>query len=93
MAVNRAIEVYLLNEEGGIVYSVVLEHNENDKNIESVDLKPIKEFINNNDIYVLGDDPRDKENKKIFSAAYFEKNGQAGYIYIVLAYLIFGSPF
>lgn len=85
MAVNRAIEVYLLNEEGGIVYSVVLEHNENDKNIESVDLKPIKEFINNKDIYVLGDDPRDKENKKIFSAAYFEKNGQAGYIYIVLA--------
>ncbi|MCF2875671.1 MULTISPECIES: ATP-binding protein [unclassified Tenacibaculum] len=85
MAVNRAIEVYLLNEEGGILYSVVLEHNENDKNIKSVDLKPIKEFIKNNQSYVLGDDPRDETNKKIFSAAYFEKDGQAGYIYIILA--------
>ena len=85
MAVNRAIEVYLLNKKGEIVYSVVLEHPENDKNIKSVDLEPIKEFISNNRSYVLGDDPRNKENKKIFSAAYFEKNGYSGYIYIVLA--------
>lgn len=85
MAVNRAIEVYLLNKKGEIVYSVVLEHPENDKNIKSVDLEPIKKFISNNRSYVLGDDPRNKENKKIFSAAYFEKNGYSGYIYIVLA--------
>ncbi|WP_299157658.1 HAMP domain-containing sensor histidine kinase [uncultured Tenacibaculum sp.] len=85
MAVNRAIEVYLLNKKGEIVYSVVLEHPENDKNIKSVDLKPIKEFISNNKSYILGDDPRNKENKKIFSAASFEKNGYSGYIYIVLA--------
>ncbi|WP_237275498.1 HAMP domain-containing sensor histidine kinase [Tenacibaculum ovolyticum] len=85
MAVNRAIEVYLLNKKGEIIYSVVLEHSKKDKKLQSVDLKPIKNFINNNQLYVLGDDPRDKEKKKIFSAAYFEKNGQTGYIYVILA--------
>ena len=44
MAVNRAIEVQLLNEEGGIVYSVVLEHNENDKNIDLMDYFKQNEF-------------------------------------------------
>ena len=85
MAVNRAIEVYLLNEKGEIIYSVILEHSENDKNVKFIDLKPIKKFIKSSQSYVLGDDPRDKHNKKIFSAAYFKKNGHTGYIYIILA--------
>ena len=35
--------------------------------------------------YILGDDPRDPSQKKIFSAARFIKNGNEGYIYIILA--------
>lgn len=85
MAVNRAIEVYLLNEEGGIVYSVVLDHSDPKSPMTMIDLKPIKRFINNNQDYVLGDDPRDRNVKKIFSAAHFKKNEHSGYIYIILA--------
>ncbi len=85
MAVNRAIEVYLLNDEGGIVYSVVLDHSDPKSPMTMIDLNPINKFISNNQAYVLGDDPRDKNNKKIFSAAYFEKENHSGYIYIILA--------
>jgi hypothetical protein len=34
MAVNRGIEVYLLNEDGGILYSVVLDHSDSEKSIK-----------------------------------------------------------
>lgn len=85
MAVNRAIEVYLLNNEGGIVYSVVLDHSDPKSPLTMIDLKPIRKFIENNEAYVLGDDPRDKSKKKIFSAAHFEKGNHSGYIYIILA--------
>ncbi len=86
MAVNRGIEVYLLNEEGGILYSVVLDHSDSEKPIKKIDLKPIKEFINKKgEAYILGDDPLNIGKKKIFSAAHYQKDGHQGYIYIVLA--------
>ena len=45
MAVNRGIEVYLLDEVGEVLYSVVLNHKSaTDPNM--VDVLPIKEFIN-----------------------------------------------
>lgn len=85
MAVNRAIEVYLLNEEGGIEYSVVLNHSDPKSSMKIIDLDPVKKFIKNKGNYILGDDPRDKGTKKIFSAAHFEKESYSGYIYIILA--------
>ncbi len=86
MAVNRAIEVYLISLKGEILYSVVLDHDNPNNPTEFIDLAPVKEFINSNgNRYILGDDPRDKNQKKIFSAARFNENGQEGYIYIVLA--------
>lgn len=85
MAVNRSIEVYLLNDLGEILYSVVLDHSDNEKSRTKIDLVPVMDFIGcNGDRYILGDDPRDPENKKIFSAASFESNGKSGFIYIIL---------
>ena len=86
MAVNRSIEVYLLNDVGEILYSVVLDHSDDEKPRTRIDLSPVQEFIGcGGDHYILGDDPRNPDNQKIFSAAAFDVNGQSGYIYIILA--------
>ncbi len=86
MAVNRGIEVYLLNEDGAILYSVVLNHSNPENPIKKVDLQPVKEFIQHDgNVHILGDDPLNKGQRKIFSAAHYEKDGHQGYIYIVLA--------
>ena len=86
MAVNRGIEVYLLNEKGEILYSVVLTHSDPENPLQKIDLKPIKEFIKQDgNAYILGDDPLNRGHQKIFSAAHYEKDGHRGYIYIVLA--------
>lgn len=85
MAVNRGIEVYLLNETGEVLYSIVLDHSNPNAPVKKVDIEPIKEFISKNgDVYILGDDPRNKGEKKIFSAAQYQENGHKGYVYIIL---------
>ncbi|WP_396637884.1 ATP-binding protein [Maribacter sp. R77961] len=85
MAVNRSIEVYLLDKTGEIQYSVVLEHNENEPS-KSVSLAPIEAFIEKGGTeFVLGDDPLNPEESKIFSAAPFHIDGKEGFIYIILA--------
>ncbi|MEX0287874.1 MAG: ATP-binding protein [Flavobacteriaceae bacterium] len=85
MAVNRSIEVYLLNPGGEILYSVVLDHSDNAP-VKSVSLAPIQKFIEDKgENYILGDDPRNPGKQKIFSAAKFNVDGREGYIYIILA--------
>ena len=85
MAVNRSIEVYLLSEQGEVLYSVVLDHSE-DAPAKYVDLQPVNSFISNDgEKFILGDDPRHPGEKKIFSAAPFEANGKSGFVYIILA--------
>lgn len=85
MAVNRGIEVYLLDTTGVVRYSVVLDHSSADK-VTKLDTKPIRKFLSSlSEVYILGDDPRDRENKKIFSAAQFTVEGQTGYIYVILS--------
>ena len=85
MAVNRSIEVYLLDTSGEILYSVVLDHSDNAP-INRVSLDDIQEFIKDNgENYILGDDPRNPGKKKIFSAAPFNVDGREGFIYIILA--------
>ena len=84
MAVNRSIEVYLLGKNGEILYSVVLDHDDS-KPSKKVSLEPINYFLETKgQKYVLGDDPRDLNRKKIFSVADFNVNGREGYIYIIL---------
>lgn len=86
MAVNRGIEVYLLDSTGQILYSVVLSHDNPEDPVRYVDLDPVKEFIAcGGDRYIVGDDPRNSGNQKVFSAASFRENGKLSYIYIVLA--------
>lgn len=85
MAVNQGIEVYLLDKEGTVLYSVVLDH-EAGAPQQSVSLSPIKEFIDaKGEKFVLGDDPINASEQKIFSAAPFTADGKEGFIYIILA--------
>jgi len=86
MAVNRGIEVYLLSKSGQVLYSVVLDHSDNEKTATRINTKPIEEFIAcEGDRYILGQDPRNPEKEKIFSADKFSIDGKEGYIYIILA--------
>lgn len=86
MAVNRAIEVYLLDAEGYVQYSVVLDHNAPETNQKQIALEPIREFIENKGQgYIVGDDPKDLNSKQVFSAAPLNKGEFEGYVYILLA--------
>ncbi len=86
MAVNRAIEVYLLDKDGRVQYSVVLDHDAPETKAKRVNLGPIEKFINEKGAnYTLGDDPKDLSKQTIFSAAKFHTQGQEGYVYIILA--------
>ncbi|MFT6866852.1 MAG: methyl-accepting chemotaxis protein [Cyclobacteriaceae bacterium] len=85
IAVNRSIEVYLLDIDGTVRYSVVLDHSDEDNPLTKVDTQPIKDFLGcGGDRYILGDDPRDVAKKKIFSAAPFSIGGNEGFIYVIL---------
>lgn len=85
MAINRSIEVYLLDNIGNILYSVVLDHSDNSE-VKHVSLAPIKTFIDSKgEEHILGDDPRNPGKQNIFSAAHFSIDEQEGYIYIILA--------
>lgn len=85
MAVNRSIEVYLLDDVGEILYSVVLDHSDNAP-AKSVSLAPIKKFISTEgNSFIEGDDPKHPGEKKIFSAAPYHINNREGYVYIILA--------
>jgi len=84
MAVNHGIEVYLLDKTGQVMYSVVLDHQENAP-IKSVNLAPIQSFIaSKGEKFVLGDDPRNPQNEKVFSVAPFKIDKHEGFIYVVL---------
>ena len=86
MAVNRAIEVYLLNDEGFVLYSVVLDHNAPETNKKQVSLGPVTDFIENRGKgYILGDDPKNPDAKQVFSAAPLKTANFSGYVYILLA--------
>ncbi len=84
MVINPSAEVYLLNPKGKIIDFVVP-----GKTVElkSVNLAPIQQFIQDKgECYALGDDPRNRGEKKVFSAApIYENNRLTGYAYIILA--------
>lgn len=84
MVVNPSIEVYVLNPKGKILSYVAP-----DKvvKLKSVSLKPVQRFLGDGKkSLILGDDPRNPGESKIFSATKIIKNGELiGYVYIVLA--------
>jgi two-component system OmpR family sensor kinase len=83
MVVNPGIEVYLLDPNGNIVgFSAPPGKVKRQK----VSLEPLKSFLNKTEAFpILGDDPRDPERKKVFSAApILLKNQIQGYLYVIL---------
>ncbi|MEM9822209.1 MAG: HAMP domain-containing sensor histidine kinase [Bacteroidota bacterium] len=84
MVINPSVEVYLLDTVGNIItyvapYKKVVR--------EKVDLTPVRQFIANaDDPIIMGDDPRNFECQKVFSAAPILENDRLnGYVYIILA--------
>lgn len=83
MVFNPGLEIYLLDEEGWILtysappWKVVR---------QSVDLGPIKAYLNSDkNITLTGDDPRNFDIKKVFSVAPIESTGKfEGYLYVIL---------
>jgi len=83
MVINPSIELYLLDEQGGILaYSAP----EDVVKRTQVDLEPILKFLDGRARFPLkGDDPRDADGHKVFSAARILDQGHLqAYLYIVL---------
>lgn len=84
MIINPNIELYLLDKDGYIIgYDAPKEKIKR----EQVALKPINTFLSQDTTYpLLGDDPRDQNRQKVFSAARIPAKGPLeGYLYIILA--------
>lgn len=83
MVINPSIELYLLDRQGNVMaFSAPKDHVKRFQ----VDVAPIKRFLNKNFRYPLyGDDPRNQQTQKIFSAAPIVVNGlEQGYLYVIL---------
>jgi len=90
MVINPSIELYLLDKSGEILsFSAP----QGKVKREQVDVLPIKSFISGGEHYpLLGDDPRNQDRKKVFSAAAIPQNGPVeGYIYIILGGELFDN--
>ncbi len=84
MVINPSIEVYLIDTGGRILgYSAPPQKIKRKR----ISMAPIAAFMQHAAaLPILGDDPRDPEGKKVFSAAPVKSNGRiAGYLYVVLA--------
>lgn len=90
MVINPAIEVYLLDKGGRILaYSAP----PGKVKRRYVDLAPIQRFIRGDRGYpILGQDPRNPQLTKVFSAAPVPASGAPeGYLYVILGGEIFDS--
>ena len=83
MLVNPLIEVYLVDTQGKLLaYSAP----EGVVKRQSIDLVPVQQFLDKKEHFpVLGNDPRDLQRDKVFSAAsIYDQQNLQGYLYIVL---------
>jgi signal transduction histidine kinase len=81
-AANPEVDIYLLDDSGGIVASSVPPA---ERRRARVDLRPVHEFLAGRSAPILGDDPRDVGRQEVFSAAPFHVADCPGDIlYIVL---------
>jgi len=82
MVVNPSAEIYLLDTAGAIIDYVVPQKTVKRK---QVDLSQIKTFISGKSIQLEGDNPKQVDEKSIFSAAPIQEKGKTlGYVYVVL---------
>jgi len=83
MVVNPSIELYLLDTEGRILS---FNAPPGRVQLQQVDLRPVQAFLSGKDLPLKGDNPRNPQNREIFSATPLLHNDRpAGYLYIVLA--------
>jgi signal transduction histidine kinase len=83
MVINPSIELYLLDEQGAVIgYSAPAGKIKRN----TVSLTPVQKFLDGGARFPLvGDDPRNTDGHKVFSAARIEaEGGLQGYLYIVL---------
>ena len=83
MVVNPTVEVYLLDAKGKILAFAAPPEK---VKLANVNLEPIKEFLaSGGRSFVLGDNPRNADRPKVFSAAEIVRMGMVyGYIYVIL---------
>ncbi len=82
MAVNPAVEVYLLSNDGRIVGDAAPA---GQIKRDRVDLGPVQRLLAGEMLPITGDDPRSLDARKVFSAAPVRVGGQEkGYVYVVL---------
>jgi two-component system OmpR family sensor kinase len=84
MVINPSIEVYLLDPQG-----IILAHSAPPGRVQrqQVALEPVHQFLRGSSTWpILGDDPRQLTQQKVFSVAPIPAQGALeGYLYIVLA--------
>jgi signal transduction histidine kinase len=83
MVMNPYVEIYLLNRDGGIEAYFADPAKIKRK---SVDIAPVRQFLGEQASFPLyGDDPRDADHQKTFSAAQIELGPKGpGYLYVIL---------
>ena len=82
--VNPNVEPYILDTKGNIIKRV-----DGSKKLihKTVNLKPIENYLANDETLVRGDDPRQMFGTKTFSVAFLKNEGKGevmGYFYIIL---------
>jgi signal transduction histidine kinase len=83
MVINPSIEVYLLDPQGTIL---AFSADPGKVKRARVGLTPVEKWLRGHTtIPLLGDDPRDPDGKKVFTAARIPKSGKLqGYLYVIL---------
>ncbi|EOX4800632.1 sensor histidine kinase [Vibrio alginolyticus] len=82
MLIGPDFEIYFLDSQGNITTHAAPEGAEI---MGKVDLNPIKQFLNDQPFPVLGEDPRNRGEHKVFSVAAIEELGSTvGYLYVVI---------
>lgn len=83
MVINPSIEIYLLDSSGKIL---AFSAEPGKVKRQRVALGPIKRFLDEETVFpIMGDDPKDLEKKKVFSAAPIPAKGSPqGYLYVIV---------
>ncbi|MBS9946080.1 HAMP domain-containing histidine kinase [Vibrio alginolyticus] len=82
MLIGPDFEIYFLDSQGNITTHAAPEGAEI---MGKVDLNPIKQFLNDQPFPILGEDPRNRGEHKVFSVAAIEELGSTvGYLYVVI---------
>ncbi|HHF3025468.1 TPA: sensor histidine kinase [Vibrio diabolicus] len=82
MLIGPDFEIYFLDSQGNITTHAAPD---GAKLMDSVDLNPIQQFLNNEPLPILGEDPRNRGEHKVFSVAAIEElDSTVGYLYVVI---------